>query len=245
MTLLVVSFLAGILTVAAPCVLPLLPVIVGGSVMGAARDQKEKQWLRPLVIAGSLAVAVVVFSLAIKGTTALLGVPQAVWQWLSGVIVLSLGVHYLRPQLWEKLGAKVGFTNSSAMALSKAGKTHGWAGSVLLGAALGPVFSSCSPTYALIIATVLPVSFGLGVLYLAAYAVGMSMTLLLIAYLGQAFAVRLRWLADPNGWLRRVIGVLFVLVGLAVVLGFDKDVQTFVLERGWYDPISGLERRLH
>lgn len=245
MTLLVVSFLAGMLTVAAPCVLPMLPVIIGGSILDAAKDRPERQWLRPLIIASSLAVAVVVFSLAIKGTTALLGVPQEVWQWVSGVIVLLLGVHFVRPHIWDQLSAKAGFASRSAAALSKAGKAPGWGGSVLLGAALGPVFSSCSPTYALIIATVLPVTFGLGVLYLTAYAIGMSMTLLLIAYLGQSFAVRLRWLANPNGWFRRAIGVLFVLVGIAVIFGLDKDVQTFVLERGWYDPVSGLEQRLH
>src|SRR3990167_6176774 len=36
MALLVISFIAGILTVLAPCVLPLLPVIVGGSLAGGS-----------------------------------------------------------------------------------------------------------------------------------------------------------------------------------------------------------------
>ena len=244
MTLLILSFIAGVLTVAAPCVLPLLPVIVGGSVVDAAKDRIERQWLRPLVVAASLAVSVVVFSLAIKGTTALLSVPQEVWQVVSGAIVALLGVYFLWPHFWELLAARTGVVNRSNAALSQAYQRRGWIGTILMGAALGPVFSSCSPTYALIVATILPVSFGQGVAYLIAYAFGMSATLLLIAYLGQAFATRLRWLANPNGWFKRTVGVLFIIVGLAVILGLDKELQAFMLEQGWYDPISNIEQRL-
>jgi cytochrome c-type biogenesis protein len=244
MTLLVLSFIAGVLTVAAPCVLPLLPVIIGGSIIEAAKDKAERQWVRPLVIAASLAVSVVVFTLAIKGTTALLGVPQSVWQVVSGAIVMLLGLHFVWPQAWELLSAKARLSVKSNVALSKATRRRGWTGPVLIGAALGPVFSSCSPTYALIVATVLPVSFAEGFAYLLAYAFGMSATLLLIAYLGQAFVSRLRWLSNPNGWFRRVVGILFILVGLMVITGLDKDLQSYVLERGWYDPVSNLEQQL-
>jgi cytochrome c-type biogenesis protein len=244
MALLVLSFIAGVLTVAAPCVLPLLPVIIGGAVLDAAKDKPERQWLRPVLIAASLAVSVVVFSLVIKGTTALLGVPQAVWQVLSGVIVVMLGVYFLWPHLWEVFALKSGVVNRSNAVLGKAYRRGGWMGTILIGASLGPVFSSCSPTYALIVATILPASFGQGLLYLVAYAFGMSVTLLLIAYLGQAFVTRLRWLANPNGWFKRIVGIAFILVGLAVMFGLDKDLQAFVLERGWYSPISNLEQRL-
>jgi cytochrome c-type biogenesis protein len=244
MALLVLSFIAGVLTVAAPCVLPLLPVIIGGALVDAAKDKPERQWLRPVIIAASLAVSVVIFSLAIKGTTVLLGVPQVAWQALSGVIVLLLGVYFLWPHPWELFALKAGIVNRSNAALGKAYGRHSWTGTVLIGAALGPVFSSCSPTYALIVATILPASFGQGLVYLVAYALGMSATLLLIAYMGQAIVTRLRWLANPNGWFKRAVGATLILVGLAVMLGLDKDLQTFVLERGWYDPISNLEQRL-
>lgn len=244
MALLVLSFIAGVLTVAAPCILPLLPVIIGGSLVEAGRDKPERQWLRPLVVAGSLAVSVILFTLLIKASTTLLGVPQSVWQVVAGSIVLLIGVSYLKPEFWSKLSARTGlFTRSNAV-LGKAYRHKGIFGAVLIGAALGPVFSSCSPTYALIVATVLPVSFAEGLLYLAAYALGMSVTLLLIVYLGQAFLVKLRWLTDPRGWFIKVVGTGFILVGLAVIFGLDKDLQTFVLERGWYDPVSDLEMKL-
>ncbi|MDF2461535.1 MAG: cytochrome biosis protein, partial [Candidatus Saccharibacteria bacterium] len=78
MALLILSFFAGVLTVAAPCILPLLPVIIGGTLV---RDgEKGKPWVRPVLIAAGLAVSVVVFTLLLKATTLLLGIPQVLWQ---------------------------------------------------------------------------------------------------------------------------------------------------------------------
>lgn len=244
MALLILSFIAGVLTIAAPCVLPLLPVIIGGSLLEANKDKPEKQWIRPLVIAASLAVSVITFTLLIKATTALLGVPQVVWQLASGIIVLLLGISFVWPGMWERLSAKSGLFSRSNAVLGKAYKHKGLGGAILIGIALGPVFSSCSPTYALIVATVLPVSFIQGFLYLLAYALGMSLTLLLIAYVGQTFVTKLRWLSNPDGWFKRAIGILFIVVGISVIFGLDKKLQAFVLEQGWYDPISELEHKL-
>jgi len=244
MALLILSFIAGVLTVAAPCVLPLLPVIIGGSLLESKQDKPDRQWLRPLVIAISLAASVVLFTLLIKASTALLGVPQIVWQVVSGLIVSALGVYYLWPHGWEKISNGSGLFQKSNGLLGKAFKHKGLGGAILIGAALGPVFSSCSPTYALIVATVIPRSFVEGLVYLLAYGAGMSATLLLIAYVGQAVVAKLRWLSNPAGWFKRVIGILFIIVGLFVLFGIDKKIQAYVLEQGWYDPISNLEHRL-
>lgn len=244
MAILILSFIAGVLTVAAPCILPLLPVIVGGSLLESQKDKAARLWLRPLIVTGSLAASVIIFTLLLKATTALLGVPQMVWQSVSGIIVLLLGSYFVYPHIWELVSAKTGFFNGSNKALGSAFKKNGMLGAILIGAALGPVFSSCSPTYALIVATVLPVSFLKGLVYLVTYAIGLSAALLLVAYLGQAFVIKLRWLSNPNGWFKRGIGVLFIMVGLMVVFGFDKKLQAYVLEKGWYNPISNLEQRL-
>lgn len=241
--LLILSFIAGVLTVAAPCVLPLLPVVVGGSLLGSPKENKDRQWLRPLIIAASLAISVILFTLLIKATTTLLGVPQVVWQIISGSIVMLLGLNFLWPQAWSSLASKTGFFTNSNLLLGKAYKKMGLSGAILIGAALGPVFSSCSPTYALIVATILPVSFATGLLYLTAYAVGMSATLLLVAYMGKVFIDKLHWLSNPDSWLKRFIGILFIAVGLMVIFGLDKKLQAYVLEQGWYDPISSLEQR--
>lgn len=237
-----VSLLAGVLTVAAPCVLPLLPVIIGGSIVADGESRRAK-W-RPFVIAASLAASVIVFTLLLKATTLLLGIPTQVWQVISGVIVVLLGINLLLPSLWERVSTRLRLGDRSNRALDASVQRQSVGGDILTGAALGPVFSSCSPTYALIVATVLPVSFAEGLLYVTLYAIGLAIPLLLIALAGRSAARRLGWLADPRGWFRRFMGVLFIIVGVFVIIGADKALQTLILDLGWYDPIADLERVL-
>lgn len=238
MTLLLLSFIAGVLTVTAPCVLIFLPVILGGSVVG------KPGLRRPLIITGSLVVSVIVFTLLLKTTTTLLGVPQMVWQILSGAVVILLGLHYLGLPLWEKLTALLRLPQLANRQLASASSHQGNGGAILTGAALGPVFASCSPTFAFIVAAIIPADFILGLIYLTAYALGMAATLLLVAVLGRSILGKLRLLNDTRGWLARTIGVLFVIVGILVITGLDKQVQSYVLAQGWYDPITSFENSL-
>lgn len=241
MELLIVSFVAGVLTIAAPCILPLLPVVVGGSILHSGSGDKKPSLLHPLVIVASLVVSVIAFTLLLKATTVFLGVPAAVWSVVAGAIVALLGVHLLFPSLWERLMVATGLQAASQRWMSGSQRKTGIFKDMLLGASLGPVFNSCSPTYALIVALILPASFAMGLVYLAAYAIGLGATLLLVALFGQGLTRKMRWLSKPNGTFVRVIGVVFILVGIFVMSGLDKKVQTYVLENGWYDPIMKIE----
>lgn len=244
MAFLILAYISGVLTVAAPCILPLLPVIIGGSVLDEDQKSSQKRWFRPLVITASLALSVIVFSLLLKATTALLGVPQYVWNIISGSIVLLFGINLLFPAVWEKFMVLTRVNIKTNQALNASYQQRGLKRDVLLGASLGPVFSSCSPTYALIIAIVLPESFARGFAYLVAYALGLASVLLLIAIAGQTVTRKLGWLSNPNGLFRKALGILFIAVGVSVLFGWDRRFQTFVLENGWYDPIMRLEQRL-
>lgn len=237
MELLILSFIAGVLTIAAPCILPLLPVVVGGSVLGDKKPDPKK----PYIITASLAVSVILFTLLLKATTALLGVSSMVWQSISGLIILLFGAYVLWPTWWSLLANKLKIDQQSNQLFARFYGKSGVSGSILTGFALGPVFNSCSPTYALIVASILPASFGRGLLYLLAYVVGLAGTLLVIALAGQSAVQRLGWLANPKGWFKRILGIILLIVGLSIVFGLDKKFQTFVLERGWYDPIAHLE----
>lgn len=234
---LIISFLAGALTVLAPCILPLLPIIIGGSLYG----EKEVAWKRTIVIISSLALSVFIFSLLLRGTTLLLGVPQEFWQVISGGIIILLGLHFLFPGVWTHFVGRFRLQESTDKTLGSAAKRTGFTGAVLTGAALGPVFTSCSPTYALILAAILPVSFALGVVYLAAYTLGMALVLLLVAYFGIRFTRRVSWLVDERSIVRKIIGLIFIIVGLSIIMGWDKDLQSWLLSSGAYDGTSGLE----
>lgn len=227
MLLLLTSFLAGVLTVFAPCVLILLPVIVGSSLI-SDKDNKTDR-IKPYVIAISLGISVLLFTLLLKASTILIGVDPQVWKTVSGGIVVILGLSLLFPLTWAKLSAKAGFEHSSNALLARASKQSGLVGYVLTGAALGPVFAACSPVYALILATVLPVNLALGLVYMAIYAAGLALALLAIALAGRKLTKRLGWTAAPNGWFRRSLAILLLLVGLAIITGVDKKIQTWIL----------------
>lgn len=237
MELFVISFVAGVLTVLAPCILPLLPVIMGGSTLATQKD-----WRRPVIITLSLAASVVVFTLLLKASTSLLMIPPYIWQIISGSIVVLFGLSLLFETLWAKAAVKLNLASNKL--LGQAAQKQGWLGAVLVGVALGPVFSSCSPTYALIVAGVLPASFGQGLLYLTAYALGLGAILLVVGLLGQQAVHKLGWASNPHGWFKRILAILFILVGLAVIFGLDKAIQTYVVQEGWYDPISNFEQSL-
>ncbi|MEO6729063.1 MAG: cytochrome c biogenesis protein DipZ [Candidatus Dojkabacteria bacterium] len=223
MQLLISSFLAGILTVLSPCVLPLLPVVIGSSLTSKSKS-------KPIIITLSLAVSIIVFTLLLKVSTLLINIPPELLQYISGGIVIFLGLINIFPKVWEEISFKLGFGAKSQQMLDKTGQKDGILGSILTGAALGPVFSSCSPTYAIIVATVLPASFADGFVNLLAYAAGLSLLMFLIAIFGRNLIQRIKFLSNPDGWFRKGLGILFVLVGLAVVTGFDKKVQTFMVD---------------
>lgn len=239
--LFIISFIAGVLTVAAPCILPFLPVIIGGSVIHGEAVKERRSLKHPLIIVTSLAVSIVIFSLLFKATTVFLGIPTAVWSVVSGSIILLFGVTLLFPSLWEKLMIATGWQAGANRLLARSQQETGVKKDILLGAALGPVFNSCSPTYALIIAVVLPTSFFLGTLYLIAYALGLAAILLLLSIFGRSLANKLKWMSNPKGIFKKVIAGLFIIVGLAVMFGLDKSAQTYILENGWYDPIMHIE----
>lgn len=121
-------------------------------------------------------------------------------------------------------------------------KSSGIKKDILLGAALGPVFNSCSPTYALIIAVLLPASFTSGIVYLLAYCIGLGAILLLLAIFGQALIAKIKWMSNPHGIFQKLIALTFVVVGLLILFGIDKQIQAEVLERGWYAPIESIEQ---
>jgi cytochrome c biogenesis protein CcdA/thiol-disulfide isomerase/thioredoxin len=228
MILFLTSFLSGILTVLAPCVLPLLPIIIGGSVSGKSR------WY-PYLVTGSLAVFIVLFTILLKASTLLIDIPAEFWKSISGGLVVIFGLIYLFPELWDKISLRLGLASKSDQMMHHAGKKDGIWAPILTGAALSPVFASCSPTYSLIIATILPVNFAEGIIYIISYALGLATVLLLVSLLGRKFTSAMKFATDPKGWFRRVLGVIFLLVGLAVITGIDKKIETAILNGGYFD----------
>jgi len=224
MFLLISSFVAGMLTVLAPCVLPLLPVIVGGSVTGDVTDKK-----RPFIITAALAISLFVFTLLLKATTLLINIPPSAITYFSGTIIILLGLALLFPITYAKIIGGLGLEAAAQRLMGRGYSNKSKIiGPAITGAALGPVFSSCSPVYAYILATVLPANFAQAMAYVIAYILGLSFLLLAIGFYGQGLVRRVRFAANPNGWLQRTIAVIFVLVGVMIFTGYGPKIQTYI-----------------
>ena len=237
MILFILSFIAGVLTVLAPCVLPLLPVIVGSSVSGKPSRKKA------IIITTSLGVSIVIFTLLLKVSTVFINIPQSTWEIISGVIIIAFGIVSLTPEIWEDL-TFVSRINIGGNKLIGVGyKKENFLGNIIIGLSLGPVFSACSPTYFVILATVLPQSFILGLIDLIVYAIGLSLTLLLVAFLGQRIVSRLGFVSDTHGWPRRTLGLIFIILGIAIATGYEKKVEVKLLNSGVFD-ITKVEQLL-
>ncbi|MCF7906196.1 cytochrome c biogenesis protein DipZ [Candidatus Gracilibacteria bacterium] len=234
MNYLLLSFFAGLLTVLAPCALPVLPVILGGSLTG-------RSWLRPLVITLSLGLSIVIFTLLLKVSTLFLDIPQSFWQWFSGGIILFFGLMTLFPGLWGRISNP--FENRSQKLLSESGRKQGIVGMILIGASLGPVFASCSPVYFVILATVLPVSFFTGLANLIAYGLGIALILFLISIFGQRLISKCKWAANPRGIFRKILGIVFIIVGISIWTGWEKDAEIWLLDNGLFD-VTKIEQKL-
>ena len=224
------------LTVLAPCILPLLPVVIGSSV--AARNK-----FTPYVVVGSLALSIVVFTYLLKASTALITIPPEVWTYLSGGILTVFGLTLLFPALWERVPGLALLSSKSNRLVGAGYRKKSLWGDALIGAALGPVFSTCSPTYFVILASVLPASFVLGTTYLLAYVLGLSLILLLLGLLGERLAGHMAGFANPRGWFKRSIGLLFVILGLMIAFGYEKKIETTILEGGYFD-VTKIEQKL-
>lgn len=236
MTFLIVSFIAGVLTVLAPCVLPLLPVVIGASAAGRSK-------VTPYVVVGSLGVSIILFTFLLKASTVFIEIPPQSWMYLSGGILVLFGLTLLFPGLWEKIPGINKLSRSSNKALGAGYQKKSIWGDVLVGASLGPVFSTCSPTYFVILASVLPASFVEGTVYLLAYTLGLSLVLLLIALLGERFTQKLTVLSNPNGSFKKVLGALFIVLGLLIAFGIEKKIEAALLDSGFFD-VTKIENRL-
>jgi cytochrome c biogenesis protein CcdA/thiol-disulfide isomerase/thioredoxin len=224
MLLLLISFLAGILTILAPCVLPVLPVMVGGTLSGKSKDRA-----RPYVIVFSLAISIIFFTLLLKVSTVLVNLSPNVLTDFAGGLLIALGFTSAVPELWEKLIISLNLEAASLRFLGRSEKSQNqYVAPVLTGIALGPVFSSCSPTYAFILASVLPSSFAAGLIYLISYTLGLVVILLIILLSGRKYITRYPWAINTHSPFRRSLGLLFIVIGVALITGYQVKAELWV-----------------
>lgn len=118
MVIILISFFSGILTVLAPCVLPLLPVILGGSLAG---NNKK----RPYIIIGSLIGSLFLFTLLLKASTILIDINPNIWEYISGGLLMVFSITLIFPNVWTWLMEKTGIEKLSQNSLEAASHQEG------------------------------------------------------------------------------------------------------------------------
>lgn len=225
MLLALLAYLAGVLTILSPCILPVLPFVF-------ARAGRPFRGATLPMLAG------MVLSFALVASLAALGGAWAVraneWGRFAALAVLAgFGLLLLWPALADRLTRPVVALGGRLAARQQGGA----GGSFLLGVATGLLWAPCAgPVLGLILTGAALNGANLGTtLLLAAYAAGAATALALAVGLGGRVARAMKRSLGAGEWLRRVAGAL-VLVSVAVIaLGLDTGALTRL-------SLSGTER---
>jgi cytochrome c-type biogenesis protein len=208
---LVLALLAGVITIAAPCTLPMLPILLGASV-----GQTSKA--RPVMIALGFVVSFSLVALALSAITRVFDFDPNVLRSAAAILLAGFGLLMLWPTPFEKLAARFGgFSGVSAAANPSV------LGGFVLGTTLGLVWTPCAGPVLGSILTVIATSkdTAWASAMLVTYAIGAAIPMLAIAYGGQAVTTRVRSLARIAPRLQQGFGV--VVIGFAVLSYFQYD----------------------
>ncbi|TPQ41562.1 cytochrome C biogenesis protein [Bradyrhizobium guangdongense] len=222
---LIFALLAGILTIAAPCTLPMLPILLGASVGRTSH-------LRPAMIALGFVVSFSAAALLLGAITRLFDFDPNVLRSAASILLLGFGLLMLWPAPFEWLSIRLnGLLDLGA---SSAIANDGALGGLVLGTTLGLVWTPCAGPVLGSILTLVATSKNAawaGTL-LIAYAIGAALPMLAIAYGGQAATTRVRGIARFAPRLQQAFGI--VVIGFAVASYLQYDTLIVAWLTGFY-----------
>lgn len=225
MIAIVLAFLAGCLSILSPCVLPLVPIVLGAAV--AAHP------LGAVALAVGLATSFTGLGLflALVGFGA--GLDPDTFRLAAAVVMIALGAILIVPS-WQARLAIVGAPVSSWTDRRLGGlASSGLAGQFALGLLLGLVWSPCvGPTLG---AASLLAAQGRDLpqvgLTMIAFGVGAALPLALLGLVSRAALARVRSRLMSAGKLgKAMLGTAFVLVGVSIVSGVDRQIEAALVD---------------
>ena len=214
------AFLAGVITVLSPCVLPLLPIILSsGAQEGRAR---------PIGLIVGFIGAFTAATLALSYLVRSLGVPPDLNRIVAGAVLIALGLVLAVPFLHH------GFERFAGVIASRTPVPQngsGLGGGLAVGAGLGLAWSPCvGPIMASVITLALNQQVDAAAIAVTlAFSLGTALPMAAIMLGGRQITRRLGWFQANAGRIQQVLGVLLVLTGLAIFLGWDRQIQILLL----------------
>ncbi len=222
---LIFAYLAGLLTLINPCVLPVLPIVIG-SALGQHR-------LGPVAMAAGMSVSFVILGLFVAAFGQVLGLTEERLNMIAAIGMMLFGAALLLPQ------AGVVFQTATAGLAARADaridqiRNHGLMGQVLGGALLGAAWSPCiGPTLggAIALASSGESLFQAGTIMLS-FSFGVATLILALGYGARDLLMRNRARAQALAiGARPVIGIIFILVGIALISGLVQYLEFLAVQ---------------
>lgn len=218
------AFLAGVLSVLSPCVLPLLPIVLGTA-------QSEHR-LGPVALAGGLALSFTVIGLFVATIGFAIGLDTDVFRAISAVLLIGVGTVLLVPRLQAQVAVAAGPVGTWVDDRLGGFTPTGLWGQFGLGILLGAVWVPCiGPTLGA--ASVLAAKgedLGQVALTMLAFGIGAALPLMVLGFASREAMMRWRGrLMEAGKGGKMLLGALLVAVGLLVATGVDKRVEAFLV----------------
>ncbi len=258
--LLVVAFIAGLVTAVSPCVLPILPIVLA---TGADGDRR-----RPYLVIAGLIASFSFFTLASVQLISALGLPSSLLRNIAIAVIAVFGLSLLVPALsavferatgrLQRAGAQlIGRSTPGSLAFATGATAAGDApaspsprrgsivGGLLTGVGLGLVWTPCAgPILGAItsLAVTAPGSWSTLALVVV-YSIGAGLPLLFIAQGGRAMMSRLR-MRSASGWATRVLGVLVIATAGLMAVGADTALSADLTNSlpNWTNTLQAIEQ---
>jgi cytochrome c biogenesis protein CcdA len=222
---LLLAFAAGLLSILSPCVLPLVPIVLGAAV--------SAHRLGAFALAAGLALSFTLLGLLLALAGFGFGVDAGLFRYAAAVIMLVFGVVHLVPTWQAQLAVAGGPVSSWADRRFGGFAGSGLTGQFAIGLLLGAVWSPCvGPTLG---AASLLASQGRDLpqvaLTMAAFGIGAGLPLVALGLLSRATLMRTRSRLLSAGKLgKALLGTAFIAIGAAILSGLDKSLETMLVD---------------
>lgn len=220
-----IGFAAGSLSVLSPCVLPLVPILIGTAASAHRRG--------PLALAAGLTLSFAVIGVLIASAGVSLGLDQTVFRNIAASMLLAFGLLLLSTGLQERFAVAASGASSAGQGLLARLPLDGLSGQFVLGLLLGVVWTPCvGPTLG---ATITLASQGQQLaqvmLMMALFGLGAGLPLVILGSLSRAAIQRLRGrllAAGQQG--KKVLGAVMLLLAVFILSGLDKRIENWMLD---------------
>jgi cytochrome c biogenesis protein CcdA len=219
-----IAILAGILTVGAPCILPLLPILLGTSI-----GQTSKT--RPFFIIFGFILSFTIVGISLSFLVSRLGLQPDTIRTIAVILLGLFGLFMVWPIWFEKLTVHINrLVNKTNEVGTSAGS--GNKGGFILGLTLGIIWTPCAGPVLGSILTLIATQTNLteASILLFAYAIGAGIPMLIIAYGSQVITTKVRFLAQYSRAMQQIFGVIIILVAIAIHFQYDTVIQSKLLD---------------